>query len=113
MGGYRPRPRPNTWPSGPSYQPTMPDPDRARMRHDARCDTPGCPCQGEMRDWCIGCDNTPVRNLMVWTADGRYLCRTCAKGDEAPAPPVASLMHAVAARASEAEAREMLNAYGL
>ncbi|AWH14319.1 hypothetical protein SEA_OLIVE_79 [Mycobacterium phage Olive] len=31
----------------------------------------------EAREWCAGCGRTPVRRLMAWDAEGRYLCLDC------------------------------------
>ncbi|AHJ88572.1 hypothetical protein Jolie1_072 [Mycobacterium phage Julie1] len=31
----------------------------------------------QVRDWCQGCGNIPLRRLMNWTESGLYRCRTC------------------------------------
>lgn len=41
------------------------------------CDTPMCPCRGEVYAWCQGCDRTPNVRLMGWSDGGLYLCRSC------------------------------------
>jgi hypothetical protein len=45
---------------------------------------------GELYDWCQGCDRTPNRRLMAWTETGLYRCRSC-RGESGQAALTAAM----------------------
>lgn len=75
------------WPS--NSQPRTP------LKVEHKCDTPMCPCRGEVYAWCQGCDRTPNVRLMGWTELGLYRCRSC-RADGPTETPVLELIDSVA-----------------
>ncbi|QWY84419.1 hypothetical protein SEA_KNOCKER_77 [Mycobacterium phage Knocker] len=88
-----------------AVEPATAGAETVEIKH--QCDTPMCPCRGEVYDLCTGCGKTPNRRLMAWTAEGTYRCRMCRTADgtpEEPAPAVQRLLDTMSVAEAEGAA---------